>query len=78
MFVVHISNNGYDYFLKSTTWSTLDRANIFLTENEARQALEKASQFMKKAMVKKALIVKKDMVKFCSEEQAKYHSIHVN
>ena len=57
MFIVTVENGGYEWFLRSTVWtSDRDRANKFATRELAQAALLKAKQFMKAAHFKKARI----------------------
>lgn len=50
--------NGYTYYMRSTTWTTeLERASTFETVEAAKTALERARQFMKPALYKRAVIV---------------------
>jgi len=47
MFIVTVINNEYKWYLKSTTWTGfLDRADKFMTEQEARDAAKRAEKFM--------------------------------
>lgn len=47
MYAVRLSKGGYEWFLKSTVWtSTIERASLFSTEEDAKAALAKAKQFM--------------------------------
>ena len=59
MYAVRLTNGGYEWFLKNTTWtSTLERASLFPTEEDARAALAKAKQFMaRKSDARRAKIV---------------------
>ena len=59
MYAVRLTNGGYEWFLKSTTWtSNLERASLFSTEEDARAALAKAKRFMaRKSDARRAEIV---------------------
>jgi hypothetical protein len=65
MYAVRLSNGGYEWFLKSKIWtSTIERASLFSTEEDARAALAKAKQFMaRKSDARRAEIVLVDAVK---------------
>jgi hypothetical protein len=58
VYVVRLCNNGHEFFLRKTAWtSSLDRAAQFSSEGEARASLSRASKFMRKADVHRAEIV---------------------
>ena len=57
MFVVEIKNGGFDWYLRSTGWSNLERADRFETEEAARAALAKAKKFMKLSIFKQATVI---------------------
>lgn len=54
MFIWKLDNGGYTWYLRGTTWtSDRDRATQFEELDQAFEAQRKATQFMKKAMVKR-------------------------
>lgn len=58
MFMVITEHNGEKWPLRGTNWAySMDRAELFKTRELAQAALEKAKQFMKPAIYKKARIV---------------------
>lgn len=59
MYAVRLSKGGYEWFLKSTVWtSTIERASLFSTEEDARAALVKAKEFMvRKSDARRAEII---------------------
>jgi hypothetical protein len=59
MYAVRLSNGGYEFFLRKTIWtSTIERASMFSTEDDARAALLKAKQFMaRKSDARRAEII---------------------
>jgi len=59
MYAVRLSNGGYEFFLRKTVWtSTIERASLFPTEDDARAALLKAKQFMaRKSDARRAEII---------------------
>jgi len=58
VYVVRLCNNGHDFFLRRTTWTSfIDRASQFSSENEARAAIGRASKFIRKADARRAEII---------------------
>ena len=74
-YLVQYTNGGEDFFLRSTVFTFLQRATRFETEEQAKAALVKASQFMQKKAVKICKIVKEEEVIFASDKSAEYHKI---
>jgi len=57
-FAASIQNNGFTFYLRKTTWTTVPgREDIFPTEEAARAALLKAKPYTKPALYKKAQVV---------------------
>jgi hypothetical protein len=47
MYAVRLNYGGHEFFLRKTIWtSTIERASMFSTEEDARAALAKATRFM--------------------------------
>lgn len=58
VYVVRLCNNGHEFFLRKTAWTSfLDRAARFSSEGEARAAMGRASKFIRKADARRAEIV---------------------
>lgn len=56
-YIVTVVHNGNEVPLRGTVWAfSMDRAQQFATREEAQAALDKAKQFMKAAVYKKATI----------------------
>ena len=54
MFIVTLTNEGNKFWLRGTTWGfTADRANCFLSKEDAEKAITKAKKFMTPAMYRK-------------------------
>jgi len=57
MFIVTVEHNGETWPLRGTIWAlSMERAQKFETRDAAQAALDKARQFMKPALYKKARI----------------------
>ena len=57
MFIVTLTNNGQQYWLRGTTWAfRAERAQSFETQDQAQKALAAARQFMKPSLFKLASI----------------------
>jgi hypothetical protein len=63
VYVVRLCNNGHEFFLRRTAWTSfIDRASQFSSENEARAALGRASKFIRKDDARRAEVVLMDAV----------------
>lgn len=56
MFIATL-NNGPDFFLRNTVWTSRERATTFETMEEAEAAVEKARKFINKTLRKKIRII---------------------
>jgi len=56
-YIVTVTHNGNEVPLRGTVWAySMDRAQKFETREAAQAALDKAKQFMRAAIYKKAVI----------------------
>lgn len=75
-YLVQYTNGGEDFFLRSIVFTFLHRATRFENETQAKEALQKASQFFRiKKTAKAWKIVQEENVVFASEKSAEYHKI---
>jgi hypothetical protein len=57
-YIVTLNHNGQTFPLRGTIWAmNMDRAQVFVSREDAQAALEKARKFMKAAQFKAARIV---------------------
>lgn len=58
MYLVKLANNGIEFYLRNTVWtSDKARATHFESEIDAAAALERAKKFMRKSDAKRAQFV---------------------